>query len=111
MKTYDAVKNILMRDERARNSDQYLMWEFWVEEEKATNGEYTDNAFRPGRLYQNDFMGATSPGSIGRARRKIQEKFPGLRPTSEKVKISRAKKEKTKSTFVYRENVQQKIFT
>jgi hypothetical protein len=103
MKTYDRVLQILNNNEKARNSDKHLIWEFWVEEGRAEKSE-TDkfDTYLDGYISQLNFMSATSPESIRRCRQKIQETHPELRPTSE-VAIQRRKKQASKGTFIYRE--------
>ena len=110
MKTYDKVFLMLKDDPKTRNSDKYLIWKYWVEEGKATVDRYEGNTYLPGIIYHTDFMSATSPESIRRARQKIQETHPELRPTNPKVLARRFKKEQTKGTFIYRENVTESKF-
>lgn len=106
MKTYDRVKLILEQSERARNSDKALIWEFWVQESKATKMK----DYSPGVLFQHNFMQATSPESIRRCRQKIQEKHPELAPTLQGVRRKRKIKEQTKGTFAYREDIEKDVY-
>ncbi|MCX6705352.1 MAG: hypothetical protein NT162_03400 [Candidatus Woesebacteria bacterium] len=93
MKVYDRVLQILNRDEKARNSDKYLIWEFWVEEGKASKGEenFDRNSYNDGYITQLDFRSATSPETIRRIRQKIQETHPELAPTSQTTLFRRNK--------------------
>jgi hypothetical protein len=104
MKTYDRVLQILNNNEKARNSDKHLIWEFWVEEGLASNEHEVigEGIYEEGYIDQVSFIRATSPESIRRCRQKIQETHPELRPTSE-VAIQRRKKQASKGTFIYRE--------
>ena len=100
MKNYDKVKTILENYPDTRNSDKKLIWEFWVQEMVVFSGF----------LSFENFIKATSPESIRRARQKIQQLYPELGPTSELVRKRRGIKSATKGTFIYREDNGQGIF-
>lgn len=104
MKTYDRVLKILNEHEKARNSDKFTIWQFWVEEGKAVNGEWRDGYFKDGYMNQSDFTSATSAESIRRCRQKIQETHPELQATNPEVIKKRKQKEASKGTFIYRED-------
>lgn len=93
MKVYDRVKNILERDERYRNSDKKLYWRVCIETGCATGNT----------MYLDGFMRAPSFETVRRSRQDIQKRFPHLQATSNKVRQARGQKEKTKGTFMYRE--------
>lgn len=98
MRTYDRVKILLEQSVDCRNSDKILIWAFWRAEGKlAAGGSLFDQGYT---LSENNFMSATAPESIIRARRKVQELYPNLRAT-ETVKAKRRGIEKTKGTFIY----------
>lgn len=69
MKLYDIVKQILQTYPTTRDSDKSLIWQVWVK------GGYVQN----GVITKWDFFDATTPESITRARRKVQEDHPELR--------------------------------
>jgi hypothetical protein len=100
MKTYDLVKQILTDYPNTRNSDKDLIWKFWKEEGFVLFDQIS--------FYE--FKKSTSPESICRARRKVQELWPQLEPTNPKVRRMRRFKEDTKGTFIYRENYEQNKF-
>ena len=104
LKTYDRVLQILNKDEKARNSDKYLIWEFWVEEGWATNFSEDGDMASDGYMNQRAFMSATSPESIRRCRQKIQETHPELAPTSQTA-LFRRNKEKSRGTYIFREQI------
>lgn len=111
MKTYDRVKIILETIPETRNSDKLLIWEYYkadgrIQEMQNQFGVYQE------ALARNHFLSRkiTSTESITRARRKIQEIHPELAPTSSVVAKRRSKREKTKGTFVYREDTRRDIF-
>lgn len=101
MKIYDLTKDLLERHELARNSDKYLIWRVWQE----LNFISQDGSY----ITIQSFKEAPSPESITRARRKVQELYPELQATSEKVKRFRQQKELDKGTFIFREPVQENL--
>jgi hypothetical protein len=105
MKTYDRLKTILENYPDTRNSDKRLIWKFWEEEGLIDYGDAYGDFIK-----ECDFLKATSPESIRRARQKIQQLYPELGPTSELVRKRRGIKSATKGTFIYREDNGQGIF-
>ncbi len=101
MKTYDRVLELLERDEECRNSDRWLIWQFWRWEDLLIGDEY---------IPLQTFLNATTPESITRARRKVQELHPELRSTKENVAKGRAKKQDTKGTFIFREDTKKGVW-
>lgn len=95
--TYTRVKILLEQSVDCRNSDKSLIWAFWRAEGAV---EYAGTMFEGYRLTEESFLKATSPESITRARRKVQERYPNLRAT-EAVEAKRREKEQTKGTFIY----------
>lgn len=97
MKIYDLVKSLLVKDKKYRNSDRELLWEVW---------ELEGSAFA-GVMRRDKFLGkeTTTPESITRARRMVQEKHPELGADPE-VKKARDAREEDKGTFVFREEIQ-----
>ena len=93
-KLYDLVKSILQEDIRYRNSDKYLIWKVW-EKQGIVNNDV---------LSKRDFIVATNPESITRARRKVQENNNGLQ-ASVKILKSRQLKESKKGYFVYHNTI------
>jgi hypothetical protein len=96
-KIYDIVKRLLQEQVACRNSDKQLQWQFLRDR----------NFVIDSQLSYWSFMNAPSMESIRRCRQKIQEKHPELGPTNSEVVVGRKKKEDTKSTFIYREEVGQ----
>lgn len=93
MKLYDLVKETMQDDPRCRESDKMLIWRVW------RRLGYVDSCGN--RISERDFLKATSPSSISRARRKVVELNPELGPV--KTKGKRDEKLKTKGTFIFRE--------
>ena len=98
MKLYDLEKKLLTDFADYRNNDRALIWAVWRAEGYVTREGFTD------QLSRTNFMVATSPESICRCRRKLQEEFPELQAT-DRVRCLRSKKAKEKGTFVYRETL------
>jgi len=99
MKIYDLVKQLLTNNPELRNSDKKLIWNVW---------KYLGLIDFDGWITEESFMKAPSCESIRRCRQKIQEHHPELQ-ASEEVKKLRKKKQDSKSTFVYREEVKTKF--
>ena len=101
IKTYDLIKELLTDYPELRDSDKKLMWRVWNE---------LGFILRDGRewipdfINKDDFMKAPSTETIRRCRQKIQELHPELR-SSKEVQKMKDKKEASKSTFVYRDEV------
>lgn len=93
--TYDIVKDILIEFKDCRDSDKRLLWEFWKRSGLTTP---------EGTISYSNYLNATSSESITRARRKVQELHPEL-GSSEEVQKEKDKKEQSKGTFIYRDNV------
>lgn len=95
-KTYDKVLDILIRFPETRNSDKILLVKFWIGE-----GVIQDTGlFETYSFNMLDFSEATSAESVTRARRKVQELHPELRPNN-KVAQYRKEIENTKGTFIF----------
>ena len=96
MKVYDLVKQILEDHPQTRNSDKALHFTVWNKLGLIKNRAIT----------YEDYKEAPSTETIRRSRQKIQELYPELGPTSDKIKRARRKKQETKGTFIYREEGQ-----
>jgi hypothetical protein len=92
-KLYDVVKRLLLQNPRFRDSDRLLIWAVWMELKFAGSAGIT---------YES-FMLAPHTESIRRVRQKIQEQYP-LLGSSVGVKRAKLEKQKTKGTWVYRED-------
>jgi hypothetical protein len=101
MRIYDIVKDILEKSPACRDSDKRLIWNVW---NRKTLVQINRDDLRQSRILFMDYMNAPSSESITRARRKIQELHPELQ-SSEAVRKMKDKKEETKGSFVYREEV------
>jgi len=104
-KTYDKIKNILENYPDTRNSDKKLIWKFWEIEGSLDFGDAYGEFIK-----ECEFLKATSPESIRRARQKIQQLHPELGPTSDQVRKRRGIKAGTKGTFIFREETGQGVF-
>jgi hypothetical protein len=93
---YDHIKELLISYPELQNSDKKLLWKVWEKEGFVAFGRLDYGNFLSPRL--------TTPESVTRCRRKIQELNPTLRGTSF-VQKRRKEKEKEKGTYVFRENV------
>lgn len=94
MKVYDRVKEILLNDEQAKNSDKVLYWHFI---------ERSTPPWKPGLDFET-WMKLPSFETVRRTRQKLQETDPEkYGATSSKVKQERKQKQETKGTFIYRE--------
>lgn len=94
-KIYNLVKRILEEKVAARSNDKHLIWIVMTYKAGKTGSPTID---------LRDFLNCIPFESITRARRKVQENHPELkanRPTQD----ARVKKQKTKGTFVYREEL------
>lgn len=100
-KIYDLVKQLLTDNPELRNSDKKLIWEIW---KRCGLTYFYPNNDDGGYISFDNFMKAPSFESCRRTRQKIQEHHPELQ-ASEEVKKLRKKKQESKSTFVYREEV------
>lgn len=92
MKIYDLVKQILEASELARNNDKFLMWMIWDKEGVLLGNTLTAEGFKRG----------TSPESITRARRKVQELHPELQAAGG-VWERRQAIRRQKGTHIFRE--------
>jgi len=99
MKIYDLVKDILEEKPDCRDSDKRLIWTVWNRKGLTSNGFIT----------WEQFAKATSSESITRARRKVQELHPHLEARAG-ITRERRRKQKSKGTFVFREEVEQLPF-
>lgn len=96
MTIYDTVKDLLIRHPELRSSDKKLIWRFWEKE----------GALNQGALDFKNFRRVTTPGTITRARRKVQENYSNLQAV-EDVKEEREKKAQEKGTHIFNN---QKLF-
>lgn len=103
MKIYDLVKELLEKYPQTRNSDKFLMWTVWTYQiEKEEGKKPLENGlpqFLPFHMFINT---CTTPESITRARRKVQEIHPELQAIPE-IQAIRAEKESKKGTFIFDE--------
>lgn len=95
MKIYDIVLQLLKQRPELRSSDKLLQWRVF---------EY-QGLIKNGYLSYENFMKALSFETIRRTRQKIQELHPELGAT-QSIKILRAEKQKSKGTWVFREETQ-----
>lgn len=97
MKLYDTVLELLINHPELRDSDKKLIWRVWeIEAGK-----------RLALISLEYYMGLTTPESITRCRRKIQELRPALQG-SEFVTNARREKAEEKGTFIFRERLKKK---
>ena len=96
MKLYDLIKKLLKENPEYRDSDKKLMWRVWAIE---LNTDTTVNA-----INYLDFLKVSTPESITRARRMVQQDFEDLR-ASDNVSRQRKAKQEQKGTHVYREYI------
>lgn len=96
MKIYDLVKQILEDTPKTRESDKLLMLYVWYKQ-GVINGGMID-----GRRFMSE---ATTPESITRARRKVQELHPSLRSTNTAVNQARDAKQAMAGNHVFHEKV------
>lgn len=111
MKTYDRVKSLLETIPATRNSDKVLFWEFYKAEHKVEKMRDIYGSYH--QVIRGDVLmsrSSTSFESISRARRKVQEDFPDLLPNSSEVNRRRKRKQDTKGTFIYREDLEKGIY-
>lgn len=95
MTVYDLVYLCLKEHKQARNSDKFLYFFLLSKQGLVKNKTLT---------WEN-FKKAPSFETVRRSRQKVQEEHPELGPTSDRVKQLRGRKEDTKGTFIYREEV------
>lgn len=93
-KLYDQVKYLLSYYPHLRSSDKALIWAVLEIQGETKNG----------MLDRESFMNSVAFESITRARRKVQEDFPGLQ-ADERVKAYREDIARQKGTHVYREKI------
>lgn len=93
MKLYDTVKEVLEQYPDTRDSDKKLMWLIWSRQlEKSTSESISHYDFLSKQV--------TTPESITRARRKVQQTHEHLRATKA-VETARKRKEQTKGLFIF----------
>jgi hypothetical protein len=95
MTVYELVKQCLVQQERARNSDKFLYFFFLSKLGLVENRTLT----------WDNFQKAPSFETVRRSRQKIQEEDSNLGPTNSQVIQTRGRKESTKGTFIYTEEV------
>jgi hypothetical protein len=93
---YPLIKQLLIECPELRNSDKKLLWRVWQREGKVIANQLSYEAFLSTSL--------TSAETITRCRRKIQELNPELQ-SNKVVQQLRQEKQKTKGTWIYRENI------
>ena len=94
VKLYDKIKTLLQMFPEFRDSDSKLIWDI-LERKQLT---------RDGFISKQNFLAAPNFKSISRARRMVQADFPELK-ASKSVQRLRDKKQDTKGTFSYREEI------
>lgn len=96
MKLYPVVKNILIKYPDTRDSYKKLLWEVWREL----------GYLNSGALYYSGLMkrGCPTFESVTRASRYVKIDNPTLRGNKD-VLLFKKKKQSTKGTFAYREEV------
>jgi hypothetical protein len=95
MKLYDKIKIALTNCPEYRDSDKKLTWYIWT-----SQGLTSPNSISIGNFISK----AISPETISRARRKVQENYPGLR-SNKGVQKQKDIKQSSKGTFVYKEEL------
>lgn len=95
-KLYEVVKDLLSTNPGARNSDKHLIWMVWSKL-GLTNPDST-------AIWRGSYDLAPTPESITRAGRKVREQHPEL-GSDASVQAAKDRKEQTKGTFIYREEV------
>lgn len=93
MNLYDKVYSILKSDRPSRNSDKRLIWLVWS----------TQDLIKDGKISCYSFMQATTPESITRCRRSVQESDLDLQATSARVRRRRQQIQAQKGTHIFRE--------
>lgn len=93
MKLYDLIRQLLENNESLRSNDKKLIWTVWREQGAVINDLLVFEKFK-------DLT--TTPESITRARRKVQEHHPNLGANAA-VKSMRKNIQRQKGTHVYRE--------
>jgi len=96
---YETVLRILRERPETRESDKKLIWRVWQEMGLVTWDYHSQTYY----ITEEGFFESTNVGSIKRARRESQSKYPELEPQSQAVRRSRGLKEATKGTFIFRE--------
>lgn len=94
MKTFDLIKKLLTNNPELRNDDKLLQWRMLELQGKVVDGFLT---------YQG-FKSAKSTETIRRSRQMVQAKHPEL-SASGNTKEMRDAVQKTKGTWVFRDNV------
>ena len=100
--TYDTVHALLKSKEVYRNSDTKLLWRVWADLGYAVKDEEWSITFD---MYCKASAAKVSPGSVLRARRKVQENFPELEATDPEARKARKQKESMGGNFVYNDEV------
>ncbi len=95
MKLYILVREILDDYPKCKDSDKKLQWKVY---------DRLGLTESDGSISFKNFIHGPSFESIRRIRQKLAEKYPEYR-SSEKVQLMKKKKEETKSTWIYREEV------
>lgn len=98
---HDYCLRLLRENEKARNSDKFLIFRVWKEL------GYVDYDHESGDYYitEQSFWEAPQIDNIRRARQKIQELHPELCPTNPEVAKKRGRKQATKGSFIFAEGV------
>lgn len=99
MKLYDRVKEILIKYPQTRNSDKRLIWFVWCQKQAVMLNQEKPNM---SKIMFMNYMQMPASESITRARRKVQELNPELK-SNKQVQRLKDIKQKTKGTFIFRE--------
>lgn len=95
MKTYNLIKQLLIKFPELRNNDKLLHWKVFEVQGLLVNNCLPMNAF----IYK-----AKSTETIRRTRQMVQAKCPELQANA-KIKDQREDIKKSKGTWVFRDNV------
>ena len=104
MKIYDLIKRMLEINPSLRDSDKRLIFEIWKYEGLT---EYTKPTGEISITFGN-FMKATTPETITRARRQVQESNPHLQ-AKERVKQARSERAKKGHQIVFGQSIDGKF--
>jgi len=96
MNLYELIKKLLREHPALRDSDKKLIWSVWIKEGK----------IKDGRITLEDYLESMPEESITRARRKVQEASPELKP-SPLIEAMRNNKAETRGTFIKSATVQE----
>lgn len=99
MKTYNLIKNILIKYKETRNCDKTLQWKIWERQGVVKNGFISEfDYIKKAKHFE----------TIRRTRQKIQERHPELRANFDTEEYREAK-QATQGTWIFRDNIAQFI--